>query len=80
MNRKYEHILHLPRPQSHCRPAMPRADRAAQFASFAALDGYEACIREVAEKEHVDWIDGWLDAARAVRPEACNIDGLLSSQ
>lgn len=80
MKEKYARILHQPRPRHHCRPAMPRADRAAQFASFAALEGYEACIREVAEKEHVDWIDGWLDAARAVRPEACNIDGLLSSQ
>lgn len=44
----YEDILHVPRPQRHCRPPMSRPDRAAQFAPFAALNGHHAAIRETA--------------------------------
>ena len=79
MKDKYEDILCLPQSETHCRPPMPRAVRAAQFASFAALNGYDACIREVAEKEHVDWIDVWLEAAQSVDPQAANVEGLLGS-
>lgn len=79
MKDKYEDILCLPQPETRCRPPMPRAVRAAQFASFAALNGYDACIREVAEKEHVDWIDDWLEAAQSVDPQAANVEGLLGS-
>lgn len=35
--RKYDDILHLPRPVSAKRAPMPVADRAAQFSPFAAL-------------------------------------------
>lgn len=42
----YADILHLPRPAPHARPRMPRQDRAAQFAPFAALVGYGAVIEE----------------------------------
>lgn len=44
----YEDILSVPRPTAHVRPLMPRQDRAAQFAPFAALTGHDAAIRETA--------------------------------
>lgn len=44
----YEDILSVPRPTTHVRPSMPRQDRAAQFAPFAALTGHDAAIRETA--------------------------------
>ena len=42
----YEEILYRERPELYGRPRMSRIDRAAQFAPFAALTGYEAVIRE----------------------------------
>ena len=45
---KYDDILSLPHHVSPTRPQMPRADRAAQFAPFAALTGYEEVIDETA--------------------------------
>ena len=44
----YEDILELPHPVSPCHPPMPLADRAAQFAPFAALTGHEDAILETA--------------------------------
>lgn len=44
----YEDIINLPHHQSTKRPQMPLKDRAAQFAPFAALTGYDAEIRETA--------------------------------
>ena len=41
MTGKYDAILHLPHHVSKKHPPMPMADRAAQFAPFAALTGYE---------------------------------------
>lgn len=46
MNEKYEKIAALPHKQSSVRRRMPLQDRAAQFAPFAALTGFESCIRE----------------------------------
>lgn len=63
----YEDILELPHPVSKTHPQMPRGDRAAQFAPFAALTGYEEAVREAARlteekmildedsKEQLDW-------------------------
>lgn len=48
MNEKYKEIIHLPHKQSATRPHMPVADRAAQFAPFAALVGYDDAVRETA--------------------------------
>lgn len=45
---RYDDILDYPRPVSRRRVRMPLIDRAAQFAPFAALTGYEAVIRETA--------------------------------
>ena len=48
MKTPYDDIIRLPRhvPQNH--PQMSMHDRAAQFAPFAALTGYEAAIGETA--------------------------------
>lgn len=44
----YDDLLHLPHLVSARHPAMPRAARAAQFAPFAALVGYEDTLAETA--------------------------------
>ncbi len=48
MNEKYKDIIHLPHKQSATRPHMSVADRAAQFAPFAALVGYDEVVKEAA--------------------------------
>ncbi len=45
---KYGDIINLPHHVSRNHPQMPAAARAAQFASFAALSGYEDAIDETA--------------------------------
>ena len=46
---EYDDIIHLPHPQSCRHPQMPVADRAAQFAPFSALVGYDEIIKDVAK-------------------------------
>ena len=46
MNGKYDDIINLERPVSLKHPRMPVSDRAAQFAPFAALTGYDDAIDE----------------------------------
>ena len=46
MNEKYNEIMGLPHHVSKTRPQMPMSDRAAQFAPFAALTGYDSAIKE----------------------------------
>lgn len=48
MNEKYKDIIHLPHKQSTTRPHMAVVDRAAQFAPFAALVGYDDAVKETA--------------------------------
>ena len=43
---RYDDILYLPHPVSQVHPAMPLQERAAQFASFKALTGFEDEIDE----------------------------------
>ena len=43
---KYGDILNMPHHVSATRPQMPMSDRAAQFAPFAALTGYDSAIKE----------------------------------
>ena len=43
---KYEDIINLPHHQSDTHPRMSNYDRAAQFAPFAALKGYDEEIEE----------------------------------
>ena len=46
IDRNYDDMINMPCPTSSRHPRMPRADRAAQFAPFAALTGYDAAIDE----------------------------------
>ena len=48
MNEKYEKIINLPHHVSKTRPPMSRSDRAAQFAPYSALSGYEDAVEETA--------------------------------
>lgn len=48
MKDDYSDIINLPHPVSKRHPQMPMINRAAQFAPFAALTGYEAAIDETA--------------------------------
>ena len=48
MNEKYVAIWHHKRPEIPGHPQMPNAERAAQFAPFAALTGYEDAVEETA--------------------------------
>ena len=48
MKTPYDDIIHLPHHVSQNHPQMPMLDRAAQFAPFAALMGYEAAVVETA--------------------------------
>lgn len=49
MKNPYADIISLPRPVSR-HPPMSRANRAAQFAPFAALTGHEEAIHETATR------------------------------
>ncbi len=46
MENRYADIMQLPHPVSQRHAQMSRLDRAAQFAPFAALTGYDGVIRE----------------------------------
>lgn len=76
----YADLLDVPRPTRHIHPPMPRGDRAAQFAPFAALTGHYAAILETArvtqsrmqltedEKEQLDYKQQLLQAHMAQHP------------
>ena len=78
----YEDIIGLPYRGSPTRRHMPRQDRAAQFAPFAALSGYGEVIGETArlteerieldedEKTAIDGRLQWLKSRQTARPEA----------
>lgn len=48
VSRRYDDIIDLPRPVSPRRTRMSPLNRAAQFAPFAALSGFDDCIDETA--------------------------------
>ena len=50
MTEDYSDIINLPHHVSHNHPQMPMMARAAQFAPFAALTGYDAVIHETARQ------------------------------
>lgn len=78
---RYDDIIRLPHPVSAVHPAMPVADRAAQFMPFAALTGHGEAIRETGrltadrpelENDAIENLDGKLQYLReraADRPE-----------
>lgn len=53
--KKYEQIIELPRPVSKKHIPMERSKRAAQFAPFSALTGYENAIMETEKKKEEKW-------------------------
>ena len=53
MKGKYDDIINLPHPVSKKHPQMSLYERAAQFAPFAALTGYEDAIKETARTTEV---------------------------
>lgn len=65
MNNSYEDIINLPHHVSKRHRQMPLAERAAQFAPFAALEGHAAAVSSTAqrvrlqmeeqEKQQADW-------------------------
>ena len=61
---KYDEILNLPHHVSQTHPRMPMQDRAAQFAPFAALTGYDDVIREARRvtDERIELDEGALDS------------------
>ena len=54
MNTPYDDIIALEHPTSKRHPRMARLDRAAQFAPFAALKGYEEVIDENRQKSEAE--------------------------
>lgn len=77
MTGKYDAILHLPHHVSKKHPPMPMADRAAQFAPFAALTGYDAAIRENARltQERIDPAEAGAGRAGPAFPSAAGASG-----
>ena len=60
MGDNYEDIIRLPHHVSKTRPQMPSIDRAAQFAPFAALTGYDEAVKETARltEQSLDLAEG----------------------
>lgn len=54
MDKKYEAIINLPHHISPTRPRMSLSQRAAQFAPFAALTGYDAVLAETARQTEAE--------------------------
>ncbi len=51
---RYDDIIDLPRPEPQRHPRMPRSERAAQFAPFAALTGFGEVIQDTARQHLAD--------------------------
>ncbi len=49
MNDNYEDIINLPYPYPSSHRKMPQSNRAAQFAPFAALNGFEEAIEQASQ-------------------------------
>ncbi len=57
MNDKYDDIIDLPHPEPRRHPRMSMEARAAQFAPFAALTGYDDAIRDTARRQEDDILE-----------------------
>lgn len=55
--KKYEGIIRQEHPAFENHPPMERSKRAAQFAPFSALTGYEAAILETQKQMEEKWED-----------------------
>ena len=58
MNDNYDDIINLPHPVSKTHPQMSMANRAAQFAPFAALTGYGEAISETVRENEEMFMQG----------------------
>ena len=70
MSGKYDSLLHRGRRFSEKHPPMPNCERAAQFAPFAALNGFEEAVDETARltERQVELDDGGIEELdRALR-------------
>ena len=56
MRNDYDDIINLPHYEPKHHPRMSMWNRAAQFAPFAALTGYDAAIRDTKEKVEESFI------------------------
>ncbi|BAL83017.1 hypothetical protein SELR_13090 [Selenomonas ruminantium subsp. lactilytica TAM6421] len=56
--KEFADIINMPRPEPKNHPRMPKEKRAAQFAPFAALTGYEEVVKKTA-KQHEDSVVVW---------------------
>ncbi|WP_073091409.1 hypothetical protein [Selenomonas ruminantium] len=56
--KEFADIINMPRPEPKRHPRMPKEKRAAQFAPFAALTGYEEVVKKTAQK-HEDSVAVW---------------------
>ncbi|MBQ3797220.1 MAG: hypothetical protein II842_13290 [Butyrivibrio sp.] len=54
---RYSDIIHKDRPKSKNHVPMPLENRAAQFAPFAALTGYDDAIAEAARLNELKFIE-----------------------
>lgn len=66
MINQYDDIINLSHHVSTKHPQMPPIDRAAQFAPFAALTGYDAAVKETARltDERIELDEYTMDALR----------------
>lgn len=55
----YEDIINLPHPVSKRHIRMSAEDRAAQFAPFAALTGYDDAVRKAAIQAEEKWDESY---------------------
>lgn len=70
---KYSEILHLTRPFDHRHPAMTLQNRAAQFAPFDALTGFDGRIHEVSRLTDTR-IELSEEAKHVINDQLCLID------
>lgn len=75
----YEDILSLPRPISDRRLPMPLRNRAAQFAPFAALTGYDDAVAEAGRRTDTRPELGE-DEAEALNRALCRVRDLVETQ